>query len=697
VLIVLPILVLAVLLQSAFWVPTYENQTTGNPDRLRKFISAGIGDARVLNPVLSADGASSEVVGYVFDALLDLDEQLRPKPSLARAWNVTEEAYLVVRPDRRITPERLRLRIRAALESGALAGSADLVEAIEIVPAAAESRPETVPIPQEDGPPRFEDVVVEVAWPARLRFQLREVVPDWFEQLRPVLGADYFAGWDGSERVTLPEGPAGEVLAASRAEFLPLEEHNPVFRFELRRGVTFHDGHPFEASDVRFTWEAILDPKNASPRTSDFEPIKAVEVLDPHTVRVVYKRLFAPAIYAWTYMGILPEHLQGPEALAREMDARGIEGEARESFGLRQSRFVRDPVGTGPFRFVSWQSDDLIHVRRNDAYWEGPAEYEDVYMRVIPDLLTQELEFRAGAIDLFAPQAHQVERYRDDPRYQSFASIGFGYSYIGYNARKPPFDDARVRRALGMAIDVDQIIDFVISGEGERITGPYGVTTQWYDADVPPIPFDPEGALEILHELGWKENGDGLLERDGKVFEFNLLTNNGNPERKAIVTIAQNAWSRLGIKVNVRLLEWAVFLNDFVNVGKFDAVVLGWSLGVDPDLYQLWHSSQTGNQQLNFTAFIHPEADRLIEAIRVEYDAERQRELAHELHRLIAQEQPYTFLYARRATRVLDRKIVMVEREPDGSERIVPVRPSPTGSLKYYFRQWRKLAQVPSF
>jgi len=296
-------------------------------------------------------------------------------------------------------------------------------------------------------------------------------------------------------------------------------------------------------------------------------------------------------------------------------------------------------------------------------------------------------------VDRYAPLPHQIARYKKDRRYRAFSSVGFGYSYIGYNLRNPLFQDPRVRRALGMAIDVDQIIRYVLYGEGERITGPYPKNTQWYDSTVAPLPYDPEGAARLLAELGWKKNADGWLEKDGRLFEFNLITNNGNPIRKAILTIAQNAWRKLGIKSNTQLFEWAVFLQDFINPGRFDAVVLGWSMGVDPDLYQIWHSSQTGPNQLNFVGYRNPEADRLIVRIRREYDPAEQRRLAHALHRLIARDQPYTFLYARRVTEVLDRKIVMVG--PDG--RYQPIRPTKSGNIYFYFNRWTKLAADPGF
>lgn len=695
-LILLPLVLLAVLFQSFFWVPRYDRQTVGNPARLRKFIDASIGDASHLNPVVSADGSSSSVNQFVFDSLLDFDENLKLKPALAERWTITENAYLAVRRER-IGAEALRARIEAAIADGPLEDLAARISSVELLETERETRTVSGMLPREGAAPEPYEALVGISHPARIRIGLREVTPDLFDRLAPLLGDGYLEGFDAAAHLDLPVGEVGEAVRARADELVPLAEHNPEIFFELRDDVRFHDGHPFDAGDVEFTYDAIMTPRNLSPRGSDFEPIKRVVVEGPHRVRVVYKRLFSPAVYPWSYMGMLPEHLLNEEAREREMDDRAIPADGRESFGLRQMRFTRSPVGTGAFRFVHWKTDNVIQLDRNDDYWDGPAEYESVSIRVIPDLLTQELEFRAGAIDLYPAQPHQVSRYRNDDAYQSFSAVGFNYSYIGYNARKPPFDDPRVRRALGMAIDVDQIIEYVLYGEGERVSGPYAIKTEWYDRSVEALPFDPEGAKRILAELGYTPNAEGFLERDGEVLEFNLITNNGNPQRKAIVTIAQNAWRRIGVKCNTRLIEWAVFLNDFVNVGEFDAVVLGWSTGLDADQYQIWHSSQTGPQQLNFVGYESEEVDELIEAIRVEYDRDQQRALAHRLHRVVAADQPYTFLYAARATQVLDKKIVMVERDASGAERFTPLRPTPTDQLMYYFRKWRKLDHVPDF
>ena len=702
-LIIIPLLFIMGLLQSFIWVPTYDKQAAGNPERLRTYVEASIGDAKILNPILNADSASSGIVALVFDGLLDLDENLNLRGRLAREWQVSEEAYLLANPGKRLPTgspangEELIRQIRRALDSDQLPELKKNLRDMRLLPPDTHTVKIAVPESPGEGAPKFTEVEVTIRRPERIAFSLSQVDQDFFPRLEPVLGAGYFVDFPYEKYFATPIAPTLlEKLRSRLPAVFPVGEHNPVISFHLRRGVRFHDGHEFDAGDVQFTYEAIMNPKNLSPRTSDFEPIKEVQMVDRYTVRVVYKRLYSPAIYSWT-MGILPQHLLNDQALKEEMERRALSAEARAVFGMRDSEFNRQPIGTGPFRFVEWQTDEFIHLQRNNAYWEGTPEYADYYFRIIPDLLTQEVEFRTGAIDFYGALPHQVARYKKDESYQSFSSLGFGYTYIGYNNRKELFADRRVRRALGMAINVDEIIKYLLYGEGKQVTGPYPQNTEWYDPEVKPLPYDPEGARRLLEQVGWKPNREGWLEKDGKLFEFNLITNSGNPIRKNIMTIVQNGWKKIGIKCNTQYFEWAVFLKDFINTGSFDATVLGWSMGIDPDIYQIFHSSQSGPQQLNFVAYNNPKADELILRIRQEYHRDRQRELTHELHRVIAEDQPYTFLFVGLATRVLDKKIVIVERAPDGKERYVKIYPTKGGNITYYFNKWRKLEFTPDF
>jgi ABC-type transport system substrate-binding protein len=214
---------------------------------------------------------------------------------------------------------------------------------------------------------------------------------------------------------------------------------------------------------------------------------------------------------------------------------------------------------------------------------------------------------------------------------------------------------------------------------------------------VKPLPYDPAGALKLLEEAGWKRNSSGWLEKDGQKLQFTLITNSGNDLRKDIMTIVQDSWRQIGVDVRTDLLEWSVFVQERVNKADFDAVVLGWQMGIEPDLYQIWHSSQSNPHQLNFVGFSNPEADDLIVKIRQEYDHERQVEFCHRLHEIIAAEQPYTFLYVGKWTAVLDKRIVIKDVDEKGQVTYRKITPTKTGSFSFYFNKWIKLQEVPNF
>ncbi len=545
----------------------------------------------------------------------------------------------------------------------------------------------------EEGDKKTTEVKIRVSAPARIKLSLNRVDQDLFTNLSQILGHDYFTGFDGSGYVAVDDEGWQAKRAVYAREILPAAEHNPIVVFHLRPNVAFHDGHVFDADDVKFTYHAIMNSKNLSPRIPDYEPIKSVEVIDPLTVRIVYKRLYSPALGTWG-MEILPEHLLNDDALRKEADSLGKDP---EQFSMRQSSFNRHPIGCGPFVFREWKSDQYILLDRFSDYWEGAPNYERYVYRIVPDPLTQEMEFYAGTVDSYGVQPHQVERLKNDPTYQDFSGLSFGYTYIGYNMRRPPFDDPRVRRALGMAIDVDKIIKYVLYGQGDRITGPFIKQTDYYNNRIQPVPYDPEGALQLLAEAGWMRNKEGWLEKNGKTFQFTLITNMGNNLRKAILTTAQDAWKQIGIDVRTDLLEWSVFIQERVNKADFDALILGWSMGIEPDLYQIWHSSQTHPHQLNFVAFKNSEADDLIIKIRQEYDHDRQVAYCHRLHEIIAEEQPYTFLYVGKWTAVLDKRIVIQELDAEGNRIHKKITPTKTGNYTFYFNKWIKLPEAPNF
>lgn len=700
VLIFAPLILTLILLQSYLWVPTYDQQAKGNPDRLNEYINGSIGDASILNPILSADSASSEINGLVFEGLIDRDEDLRFRGRLAQSWTIFEEAFFYVN-EAAIIPELGHASAQQIIDlikgydteaASAIPGLKKTlanIKTISMIP--AKEYKVNTQIKAVDTSSKTSDVTVTIAPPARIKLVLHKVDQNLFDNLAMLLGSDYFTSFDPARYLQTDPSLEEKHLNALAEELLPAVEHNPVIVFNLRPNVKFHDGHVFDANDVKFTYEAIMNPKNLSPRVADYEPVKAVQVIDPLTVRIVYKRLYSPAFETWA-MGILPQHLLNDNALRAEA---GRIGKDPETFSMRQSAFNRRPIGCGPFMFREWKSDQYITLDRFEDYWEGPPNYKKYVFRVIPDLLTQEMEFYAGTLDGYGVQPHQVARLEKDRRFQHFSGLSFGYTYIGYNMRRKPFDDVRVRRALGMAIDVNKIIDYVLYNQGEKITGPFVKQTDYYNHDIEPISHDPQGAIQLLAEAGWQRNQQGWLEKDGQKLQFTLITNSGNDIRKAILAIAQDAWKQIGVDVRTDLIEWSVFIQERVNKLDFDALVLGWSMGIDPDLYQIWHSSQTGPHQLNFVGFKNKAADDLIIKIRQEYNHDQQVNYCHRLHQIIAQEQPYTFLYVGKWTAILDKRIVIKDVDQTGAVVYRKIRSTKTGNYTFYFNKWVKLAQEP--
>jgi len=452
------------------------------------------------------------------------------------------------------------------------------------------------------------------------------------------------------------------ILVGDLAESWEVKEGpRPEITFTLRPGVRWHDGRPFTAEDVRFTYQTIMDEKTNTVRRSDYELVDRLEVLDARHLRVIYREPFSPGLSSWT-MGIIPRHLLA-------------------GADINTTPFNRRPVGTGPFKFGEWVSDEKITLTANPDYFEGRPHLDRIIYRIIPETSLSEIELLTGGIDLFNAYPHQYQRLSRDPRLTLYRYPSLGYTYIGYNQKSSLFQDRRVRQALTMAINREEMITFILFGLGQQATGPFPGHLWFADPKVAPWPFDPDRARRYLKEAGWEDrDGDGILDKDGKPFRFTLITNSGNEVRKDVGVLIQRYWRDLGIDVKLEMYEWSVFLKNFINPRHFDACILGWSLGVDPDAYNIWHSKQI-KDGFNFIGYQNPVADRLWEAGRREYQPDKRRQIYHQLHALLAEDQPYTFLFVSDALPALIRKFQVAEKDPSGKMVYSPVRVGKAGLM----------------
>ncbi len=432
-----------------------------------------------------------------------------------------------------------------------------------------------------------------------------------------------------------------------------------VITFHLRKTVRWHDGHPFTADDVLYTYKTTIDPKTPTAYAGDFLRVKKAEALDAHTFRVTYDRPFAPALPSWS-VAILPQHLLAGQDISK-------------------SPLARHPVGTGPYRFGEWVAGQKIVLRSNHDYFEGRPYIDGYIMRIIPDMATMFLELRAGGLDRMGLTPLQYTRQTDSnlfrKNFHKYRYLSFSYTYMGYNLKNPLFSDKRVRQAISYAIDKEEIIQGILLGLGKPATGPLKPGTWAYNPNVKTYPYNPRKARELLAEAGWRDTkGTGVLEKDGRPFVFEIITNQGNEVRAKCAEIIQKRLAEVGITVKIRVLEWAAFVNDFINKRKFDATILGWTIPLDPDLYDVWHSSKTAPEELNFISYKNAEVDALLEKGRSTFDQEERKKCYDRIQEILADEQPYTFLYVPDALPII-------------SARFRGIVPAPLG-IGYNFIKW---------
>ena len=441
-------------------------------------------------------------------------------------------------------------------------------------------------------------------------------------------------------------------LVGDLAESWEVSRDGLTITFKLRRGVKWQDGEEFTAADVMFGFTTIISPNTRTAYAGDYKEVQEATVVDRYTFRVTYKRPFAPGLSSWGSLVVLPKHL--------------LEGK-----DINTTPFSRNPVGMGPYVFKEWKTGEKIVLRSNPTYFESRPYIDGFIYRIIPDPATMFLEIKAGGLDFMGltplQYKRQTETYKMRRDFCRYKYLAFAYTYLGYNLKDWKFQDRRVRQAITLAINKEEIIEGVLLGLGLIATGPYKPDTPWHNPKVQQYPHDVEKAKKLLAEAGWKASGnDEILQRNGSPFEFTIMTNQGNEARAKCAEILQRRLKTVGIKVKIRTVEWAAFINDFIDKKNFEAVILGWTLGQDPDLYDIWHSSKVGPKELNFISYKNPEVDALLEKGRYTFDRKVRKTCYDRIQEILAEDQPYTFLYVPYALPIISARFHGIEPAPAG-------------------------------
>jgi peptide/nickel transport system substrate-binding protein len=442
------------------------------------------------------------------------------------------------------------------------------------------------------------------------------------------------------------------------AESWEISDDQLMYTFKMREDAHFSDGVPVTAHDVKFTLDTILDEKNqTADKRNYYQDITKMEVEGDYTIRIHVSKRYYKHLSEIGDMFIFPKHIYG-------------EGD------INDHPNARSPIGSGPYVFESWETNQEIVFARNENYWnkdEMPHVLKRRY-KVISNDESAFIELERQNIDYMALLPEQWVNRANNPEFDAkfnkhtyWASTGYvgGFAWIGWNMRKPQFADKRARQALTMLLDRQLVLDEMFHGLGRLVSGSESWQTTAYDQSIELWPFDPAAAKKLLDEAGWQDsNQNGIRDKDGVEFTYEFLMPSGSRELEQMATIYQEELKRAGIEMSIRPLEWASFIQ-FVTDRKFDACTMAWAIPVDSDPYQIWHSTQA-DAGSNYPGFQNATVDKIMEDARLEFDTEKRNAMYRELHAILHEEQPYTFLFSRQRLVAIDKRIQDVRVYPQG-------------------------------
>lgn len=452
------------------------------------------------------------------------------------------------------------------------------------------------------------------------------------DQLDPHKTTAYFS-FEVLENVfdTLVEPDANLEMRPALAESWEVSPDQRVWTFHLRRGVTFHDGSPFTADDVVYSYRRIIDEELAN--VDKFSAVTDVTALDPATVRITVKQ---PTPNLLTNLG-------------------GFKGMAIVSrANVESGQIATHPIGTGPFSFAAATSGDSITLKANPTYWGGAPKVSGVTFRFISEPSTALSALQAGEVDWtdsIPPQ--RVSQLRDDESLRLTVTPSNDYWYMALNEAKPPWNDVRVRQAIAYAIDRDAIVAATSYGTAaeNQLAIPEG--NPWYTR-YDKYSYDIDKAKSLLAEA------------NARPTSLDMLVTTEYPETVTAAQIVADNLAPLGITVDIRTVDFATWLDE-QNNGNFDMLMLGWLGSIDPDdfYYAQHHTDGTSNAQ----KFSNPEVDRLLDAGRVETNRDLRREDYAKAATLIADQVSYLYLYNSSVIQAWNPALSGYEPRRDGAVR----------------------------
>ena len=431
--------------------------------------------------------------------------------------------------------------------------------------------------------------------------------------------------------------------------------------FDLRRDVRWHDGRRTTAYDVAFTFERVKNEKTGSPHIEQFANWTSAQVLDSFRIRFSVKPHVEP-LFAWTQLAIMPRHLL--DSIPPER--------------LRQAAFNKRPVGNGPFRFVSQRANDRWVFEANPAFpaaLGGRPYLNRVIWRVIPDNTAQITELRTGQVDMIlGPRAENVEALNAERELRAIIRPSNRYNMILWNGKRDGLNDARVRRALTMALDREMMLKLLRRGYGEIAVGPIPPFHWSNDPSLAPLPFDTVEAKRLLSSAGWVDrDGDGVRENAaGKRLELELQIAANNQFNRDMGELVRAQLERVGVKINVRPIDFSVMIQNITDPARnYDAAFLQMSTDLVLNFHDAFHSSTLDNP-FHATAYANPEVDRILDQVMTVADRRKATALWRRFQQIMRDDQPMTMTWWSPDLVVVRERLKGVEMDVRGALLTLP-------------------------
>ncbi|RVU81443.1 ABC transporter substrate-binding protein [Leucothrix sargassi] len=491
---------------------------------------------------------------------------------------------------------------------------------------------------------------------------------DWFvgsfsstlKTISPLVSSDAYASDIQSHvlETLLTRNPDSLEWQGLIAKDWTISEDGLTITFNLRDDVYFSDGEQLMAEDVAFTYDFIMNEAIKAPGERAFyEKIKSVTATAAYQVEFAFTEPYFQALGAAGGFPILAKHFY------QEYMEKGEE--YNESKGLL--------LGTGPYRLAdpkSWTSDQgTIELVRNTRYWgDVQPSFNKLVWKIIQNDSARLTTYRNGDIDLYNARPVEYDKLLSDEQIKEkssnfeYMSPVAGYAYLAWNQKlgeeETKFADKRVRQALTYLTDRETIIRDIYRGYAEIAISPFSPRSKQHDVSLSARQVDVEKAKALLKEAGFEDrNGDGILEDEaGEPFSFKLTYFQGSDDTKSLVLLLKDMYAKAGVQLVPDPTEWAVML-ERLDQKSFDAITLGWTSGLETDVYQMFHSSQTKTNGNNFINYISPELDALIDKARVTVDEEKRMAIWREVEAIFYEDQPYTFLHRRKSLVFIDERV----------------------------------------